>query len=116
MRHVLVLIGIASLAALSAGGQSLPNNSLLLSMPFASPFAPLEGLNSPITVPAARLPVIPSLGAPAPVSPVAGISAPTKTFRLSAASPLEMDPDPQQVQGVFQKYSWQAYAGYTFFR
>ena len=28
----------------------------------------------------------------------------------------EMDPDPQQVQGVYRRYALQAYVGYTFFR
>jgi hypothetical protein len=115
MRHVLALIGIVSLAGLSAAGQSMPNNSLLLALPFASPFTPLEGSTSPITAPTG-LPVDASLGAPAPVSRAAGTLSPANTFGLSLASSVEMDPDPQQVQGVFRKYSWQAYAGYTFFR
>jgi hypothetical protein len=36
---------------------------------------------------------------------------------LLAITAASLDPDPpQQVQGVFKKYAWQAYAGYTFFR
>jgi len=37
------------------------------------------------------------------------------TLPPSAAS-TEPGPDPQQVKGVYRRYAWQAYAGYTFFR
>jgi len=115
MRYVLVLMGIVALVGLSAGAQSLPNSSLLLTMPFASPFTPLQVSDSPFT-PATGAPAATSLGGLAPISRAAATLGPTGTLGLSATSPTEMDPDPQRVQGVFEKYSWQAYVGYTFFR
>ncbi len=48
MRYGLTLIGIVLIVGLSTAGQAVPNNSLLLAMPFASPFAPPDGSNAPI--------------------------------------------------------------------
>ena len=47
MRYGLTLIGIVLIVGLSTAGQAVPNNSLLLAMPFASPFAPPDGSNAP---------------------------------------------------------------------
>jgi len=48
MRYVLVLIGVACLVGLNAAAQGVPNNSLLLAMPFASPFTTTDGSNDAI--------------------------------------------------------------------
>ena len=111
MRYVLVLIVVVCLSGLSASAQGVPNNSLLLAMPFASPFTPPDGSNDAIgqtTAPSVGV----SLGTP--ISPASATLHGANLLAITAAS---LDPDPpQQVQGVFKKYAWQAYAGYTFFR
>ena len=53
MRHVLALIGIVCVAGLSAAAQGVPNNSLLLAMPFSSPFTTSDGSNDAIAQPEA---------------------------------------------------------------
>jgi hypothetical protein len=111
MRHVVMLIGILALVGLNASGQGVPNSSLLLATPFASPFSPSGESNTAIP-PIAELPATAILVTP--VSPASG-SLSTGAMPVSAAS-TEMDPDPQQVKGVYRRYAWQAYAGYTFFR
>ena len=45
MRYGLAVIGVVLVVGLSASAQGLPNNSLLLAMPFASPFTPTDGSN-----------------------------------------------------------------------
>jgi hypothetical protein len=113
MRHLLVLIGTVYLVGLSAAAQGVPNNSLLLAMPFASPFTTSDGSNGAIAQPAA-LPF--SAGSGAPMSTSGGTLRGTDMLSVPTASAAELDPSPQQVQGVFRSYRWQAYAGYTFFR
>ena len=114
MRHLLVLIGIVCVAGLSAAGQAVPNNSLVLATPFASPFTTPDGPNDAIALPTA-LPFF-SAGLSAPTSTSGGTLRGTNVLSLPTASLAELDPSPQQVQGVFRSYRWQAYAGYTFFR
>lgn len=113
MRHLLVLIGIMCFAGLSAAAQGVPNNSLLLATPFASPFTTPDGSNDAVTQPA-TLPFSASFGAPTPTSD--GTLPGTSSLGLPTGSAMELDSSPQQVQGVFRTYRWQAYAGYTFFR
>jgi len=86
---------------------------LLLTMPFTSPFTTSDGSNDAIAQPAA-LPFSASLGTPIPTP--GGTLRGTNMLSLPTASAVELDPSPQQVQGVFRTYRWQAYAGYTFFR
>jgi hypothetical protein len=52
----------------------------------------------------------PFAAATTPAAPLPG------TIALPAAPSAIPTPDPQQVQGVFVKYDWQAYFGYTFFK
>jgi len=110
--RVLMLIGIVALMGLSAAAQGVPNSSLLLAMPFASPFT-ASGYSNDAIAPTAMLPAAANLVTP--VSPASGSLSMTRTFPPSAAS-AEPGPDPQQVKGVYRRYAWQAYAGYTFFR
>ena len=92
----------------------MPNNSLLLAMPFASPFAPPDGSNAPIPQ-QSRFLLPRTLNAPISSdnrNPAWDEHAQlTNRFRGRVRSG-----SPQQVQGVFRRYAWQAYAGYTFFR
>src|SRR5271155_1019901 len=63
-------------------------------------------------------------GSPAAAGMVSALPAPESTFgapfaSLSPADPAAFspaEPPPQGVQGVFEKYSYDAYIGYTFFR
>jgi len=98
-------------AGLSAAAQGVPNNSLLLATPFASPFTTPDGSNDAVAQPA-TLPFSASFSAPTPTSD----GTLPGTSSLPTGSAVELDPSPQQVQGVFRSYRWQAYAGYTFFR
>src|ERR1700675_25894 len=52
------------------------------------------------------------------LAPVSGVTAPAPTMPLGLAlAPAAPAADPpQNVQGVFVNYNWQAYFGYTFFR
>lgn len=113
MRHGIALIAVVLAVGLSAAGQGVPNNSLLLAMPFASPFAPPDGSNLSIAQTTA-LPVATTLSTPS--SPITSTPGGINVSAVPAASGAELDPGPQQVQGVFRSYRWQAYAGYTFFR
>jgi hypothetical protein len=112
MRYGLALIGVL-VVGLSAAGQGVASNSLLLAMPFASPFPASVGLNPPIAQTTA-LPVAMSLAAPS--LPTTTAHGDMNISAVSTPSDAELDPGPQQVQGVFRSYRWQAYAGYTFFR
>src|ERR1700748_1334085 len=72
MRYGLAVIGVVLVVGLSASAQGLPNNSLLLAMPFASPFTPTDGSNAAMAQPTA-LPIAVNLDAP--------ISSITETLR-----------------------------------
>jgi hypothetical protein len=115
MRYGLAVIGVVLVVGLSASAQGLPNNSLMLAMPFASPFTPTDGSNVAIEQSGA-LPIAANLDAP--ISSITETLHGTNMLGLPTAPSAELDPDPgpQQVQGVFRRYAWQAYAGYTFFR
>ena len=97
MKHLSILFGTLLFAALSTSAQ---NNFAQVS--FAAPsfgVAPASAVNLPsFALPGAQPNPFASLSpVPAPPSP-------------------EPDPVPQTVQGVFEKYSYDVYAGYTFFR
>lgn len=109
MRYVLVVIGIVGLVTFSAAAQAVANNSLLIALPFASPFAPSSGHEMSAS------PGVASATLAAPASP--GYASLTTTDAPAlASSAASAEPEPQYVQSVHQQYSWQAYLGYTFFR
>ncbi len=97
MKHLSILFGTLLFAALSTSAQ---NNFSQVS--FAAPafgVTPAAAVSSPsFALPAAQ---------PGPFAALAPVPA--------LPSP-EPDPVPQAVQGVFEKYSYDVYAGYTFFR
>ncbi|MGA8142487.1 MAG: hypothetical protein WB987_01200 [Candidatus Acidiferrales bacterium] len=113
MRYVLVLIGTVVLATLSVAAQGVPsNNSLLVALPFASPFGGSVEPSEPTAVLPPSL-VSASLGAPIPLA--TGSLTANATIGTPDPTPTS-EPEPQIVQGVYQQYQWQAYLGYTFFR
>jgi hypothetical protein len=63
MRYGLAVIGAVLVVGLIASAQGVPNNSLMLAMPFASPFTPTDGSKAAIEQPPA-LPIAANLGAP----------------------------------------------------
>jgi hypothetical protein len=96
MKYISVLLGCLLLVAVNAGAQSNFGSSVSLVSPEFMAYAVTPA--TPAT-PAADSPAIfpaPAFATPAP-----------------AALPAAM---PQDVQGVFNKYSWDVYAGYTFLR
>jgi hypothetical protein len=96
MKYSAVLISALLLTAMNAGAQAnFASNVTLAPSPFAA-LAPSPA--PPASQPASSSTFFAPLPSPDP-SP--------------AASPAE---PPQEVQGVFEKYSYDLYAGYTFFR
>jgi hypothetical protein len=91
MKYISVLLGSLLFVALNAGAQANFGDSVTLAAPEFMTYA-----------------VTPATPA-APASPVANSPAIFAAPALPAAMP-------QEVQGVFNKYSWDLYAGYTFFR
>jgi hypothetical protein len=89
MRYVRVLVGIIFLAAFDASAQTN-----------VSTFALAPSLDA-------------AIAAPAPIAQNVFMPA---IFADPALLPPAPAPEPQQIQGVFENYSWQAYAGYTFVR
>jgi hypothetical protein len=99
MKYSAVLIGALLLTAMNAGAQAnFASNVSLTPSPFVT-FAA-----QPATPPAQPASAG-ALFAPA--------SSPEALPASPAANPAE---PPQEVQGVFEKYSYDLYAGYTFFR
>jgi hypothetical protein len=96
MKYISVLLGGLLLVAASAGAQANFGNSVSLAAPSFMTYAV-----APVA-PAANF----ELNPPPAFSPAAFASP-------APALPAAM---PQDVQGVFEKYSWDLYAGYTFFR
>ena len=121
MRYVLVLVGIVSLATFSAAAQGVQNNSLLLTLPFASPFAapaspgPTSATLPYVTGTSASL-TLATLTSETPAAPANASLATLDAGIASPASSAAAEPEPQYVQSVHQQYAWQAYVGYTFFR
>ncbi|HEY0702975.1 MAG TPA: hypothetical protein VGD60_09435 [Candidatus Acidoferrales bacterium] len=100
MKQLSILFGTLLLAALSTSAQ---NNFSQVS--FAAPafgVTPAAAISSPSFALPAATPVRP--GPFASLAPVAPLPTP------------EPEPAPQAVQGVFEKYSYDVAAGYTFFR
>jgi hypothetical protein len=98
MKYISVLLGGLLLVAASAGAQANFGNSVSLAAPSFMTYA---------VAPAAPAPNL-ELNTPSAFSPAA-FASPAPAPALPAAMP-------QDVQGVFEKYSWDLYAGYTFFR
>jgi hypothetical protein len=88
MKYISVLLGGLLLVAVNAGAQTNFGDSVSLAAPSFMTYA-----------------VTPATPATPAANPPAVFAAP--------AFPAAM---PQDVQGVFNKYSWDVYAGYTFFR
>ncbi len=99
MKYISVLLGGLLFVAVNAGGQANFGDSVALASPAFMTYAVAPGTPATPASPAASSPAI--FAAPAFASPAA------------PALPAAM---PQDVQGVFEKYSWDVYAGYTFFR
>jgi hypothetical protein len=111
MKRVVFVIGVVLLlSGIFAGSAAAQTNSdnLSLFLPATTPSADAASLAI------APLPFTSATNASA-TAPIAFAVAPMNTASSSAFSqPLE---SPQQdVQGVFQNFNWQAYAGYTFVR
>jgi hypothetical protein len=102
MKYTFILVGTVLLAAFSTAAQA----NFAKSVGFASPdfgayYIAATGLP-------AYSGVIPAQ--PAPSSSAFANLAPAPVGAIPPADP------PQEVQGVFEKYSYDVYAGYTFFR
>src|ERR1700675_2281005 len=70
-----------------------------------------------LTTPYFTLAPVSGVTAPAPTMPLGLALAPAAFASAANASPAAPAADPpQNVQGVFVNYNWQAYFGYTFFR
>src|SRR5271155_945450 len=96
MKYICVLLGGLLFVAVNAGAQSSFGSSVSLASPSFMTYAVAPAT---LATPAADSPAIfpaPAFASPAPAAPPAAM--------------------PQDVQGVFNKYSWDVYAGYTFFR
>src|ERR1700683_428042 len=102
MKYISVLFAGLLLVAVNAGAQSNFGDSVTLATPsFMTYAATATTMPATPASSAAGSPTVfasPAFASPAPAAP---------------ALPAAM---PQDVQGVFNKYSWDLYAGYTFFR
>src|SRR5271156_7167140 len=96
MKYISVLLGGLLLVAVNAGAQTNFGDSVSLA---ALSFMPSA--------------VPPATPATPPANPPAVFAAPAFASPAATAFPAAM---PQDVQGVFNKYSWDLYAGYTYFR
>ncbi len=105
MKQATFLLGIALLLAGRAAAQA--NSAASLS--FATAASP-----APQPAPPAAAPL--DLALPAGFHP-APSSAPVNYSLALPAAPAPSEPaEPQNVQGVFQNFDWQAYLGYTYVR
>ena len=101
MKYISVLFAGLLLVAVNSGAQSNFGDSVTLATPSFLSYAATATMPATPASPAADSPTVfasPAFASPAPAAP---------------AVPAAM---PQDVQGVFNKYSWDLYAGYTFFR
>jgi hypothetical protein len=98
MKYISVLFGAVLIAVFSTAAQTNFAQSVSLAAPAfaATPAVPIASLTQPAL----------SESQPVP-GPFASLSP------LAAISPAE---PPQAVQGVFEKYNYDVYVGYTFFR
>lgn len=115
MRYMLGLVALMTLVTLGATAQAVPNNSLLLAMPFASPFAVSGGPISAGTASPSAAPSTLSASADTPLSPSIGTLASSSALGTNSSA-VSLDPEPQVALSIYQTYKWQAYVGYTFFR
>jgi hypothetical protein len=98
MKHISVLLGGLLFVAVNAGAQTNFGNSVTLATPSFMTYA-----------------VTPATPA-TPASPSANSAAVFAAPAFASPAPAFPAAMPQEVQGVFDKYSWDLYAGYTFFR
>jgi len=98
MRHATALFILVLMVALGAGAQSSVSTSLPLSPSFN--LDPVAAAPSNIRL--------------TPFNPPAADSSSAAVEPLSLS--LAPAPPPQDVTSVFERYDWQLYAGYTFFR
>ena len=101
MKYISVLFAGLLLAAVDAGAQTNFGDSVTLATPSFMTYAATAAMPATPASSAADSPTVfatSAFSSPAPAAP---------------ALPAAM---PQDVQGVFNKYSWDLYAGYTFFR
>ena len=103
MKYISVLFAGLLLVAVNAGAQSSFGDSVKLAAPSFMTFAATPPTSAIPESPATNANSLAIFAAPAFASPAPAAPA------LPAAMP-------QDVQGVFNKYSWDLYAGYTFFR
>ena len=99
MKYISVLLGGLLFVAVNVGAQSNFGSSVSLAAPAFMTYAVPPATPATPASPAADSPAIfpaPAFASPAPAEPPAAM--------------------PQDVQGVFNKYSWDLYAGYTFYR
>ncbi len=99
MKYISVLLGGLLFVAVNAGAQANFGDSVTLASPAFMTYAVTPATPATPASPATNSPAV--FAAPAFASPAV------------PAFPAAM---PQDVQGVFNKYSWDLYAGYTFFR
>jgi len=109
MRYSAFLCAAILLLASGAKAQVSAANSVAL----ASPGAGLEAVTAPEVITAPGDPL--TLTSPMLFAPSAPMSTPAPAFATGAPAAIPA-PEPQGVQGVFENYSWEAYAGYTFLR
>lgn len=113
MRYISALVGVILLAALSAAAQQ--NVSALTSVspnPDATITAPASVAQNPPLFALAS----PNLDATVTPTPLAQNNFMSSVFANPATMSSSPAPEPQEIQGVFENYSWQAHVGYTFVR
>ena len=103
MKYICVLTGGLLFLALNAGAQTNFGDSITLA-------APVFATSSPS-------PAAPTFSSSIPLgSPSFAAASPSFSFATPVPNPVPPPPPPQGVQGVFEKYSYDVYVGYTFFR
>ena len=95
MKYISVLLGLLLFGALNAGAQTNFGNSVSLAAPSFMTFAVTPGT---------------------PASPAANPSVAFTPAPFASPAPALPAAFPQGVQGVFEKYDYDLYAGYTYFR
>ncbi|MFZ3214606.1 MAG: hypothetical protein WA192_00935 [Candidatus Acidiferrales bacterium] len=98
MKYISVLLGGLLLIAVSAGAQSNFASSVSLAAPSFTTFS--------VT------PATPAV----PANPISNSTVVLASPAFATPAPPPPAAMPQDVQGVFEKYSWDVYAGYSFLR
>jgi hypothetical protein len=102
MRYFIFTLAAVLILSFGAGAQENPAFARVLATPYFT-VAPVSGAIAPALT--------------APLGLASATSAPASFASAANAAPTSPAADPpQMVQGVYVNYSWQAYAGYTFFR